>query len=474
MAQVLLHAFHHSFTTKLQPEEVEQLCLLNQTQLAPFISRLKELEKQYASNADGEGFLPDSMTEDFVRLKNDILATSRQNRNQPPLFQLNRPEVLTLPPVEHIRVPVELRPTSEHDANGQTASLMFEKFKQILESYNIPADHKSRFVQSPTGAKFEPRQIRFVIVGNNRFLQHVISAYTTIQSQYPDIGHGLECKFYLAPCTRNDVANYLARHDLWYHRYIFTPFRSPFPYLVPWTRQDEVIGDRSSVLSLPSQYLRQSILQYTRESQNNLNLVVFKLEARYDPSSREATETVSFVQRVEIGIAPAITEYKAKTPTAVALKTEEIMKDKNFLYQAPELQVKYHKVNCTGAPQVEVVDDIVGYQSIVVSNISRKTDQGAASDPTSPNLELYRQPLSKADKTKLVKPGMLCFDPHLLVSSVTLTCNTNNGFRVLIDDSLRGPYRSITISPAVLQSTGQIARFPIQTFFPLACANHKK
>jgi hypothetical protein len=262
------------------------------------------------------------------------------------------------------------------------------------------------------------------------------------------------------------LANYLARIDLWYFRHIFTPFRSQFPFLLPFLREDEIevkTNHDAGVVGQPTQFLRECLVQYVREAHHQYRPLIYKVEARVDASSAEPSDVIPFLQRIEVGISPAIEEYKLKGgPTMQSTSYAEVQKDRNFIYSPVDLSVKYSKVDLVGQPKPEVVDDALPYQSLLLSHVPRKGDLCTAPDPSAVGLELYAQP-AKVDKAK-IKKNTLYYEPRQHVAE--LTCSSPVPFKILVDGVLHGPFRSVRIAIAQTKFDGKTAQFPVQTFFP--------
>lgn len=464
LAQSLLHALDGVPTSIFQPEEVDLLKTLQFHQLVPAINRLQRLEAEHKAAADVGTFNPAVRNADWANMKEQLLAEALQSKANHVQFTLpyNQPQ---FPPpiaqVEHIRVPIELKSkTSEHEGNSQPgypAVTMFAKLQQLLNEYNSPDDDVENL-----------REIRFVIVGNDRLLQHVVTAFYLLQSHYPASFRGLSIRFFIVPCTKNSLANYIASRDLWYCRHIYTPFRCPYPMIVPWLREDETevrSNNEPGATSFPTRFFRETISQYTREALNTYHCVIFKLEGKLDPASNETPDIIPFLQRVEIGLVPAAEEFKAKTGILLAnIKPEDLLKDKNFLYQPVELGVKYHKVDLSGHPKPEIIDDAIPYQSMLISHVPRKGDACSPPNPSSTGLEVMAQVAKNVDKVRL-KKNSLYYEPRQHVAE--LLCTSTTPFKLLADGVLHGPYRSVRISVSTLQGSGRVATFPVQTFFPI-------
>jgi hypothetical protein len=237
---------------------------------------------------------------------------------------------------------------------------------------------------------------------------------------------------------------------------------------VPWLRDDESdlrINNDGPVPIYPTAFLRDCITQYAREAAFSLDCVVYQIEGYYE-SNGEGTpdEVVPFLQRAEIGMAPAVEEFRLRNRKQVGLKAEDALKDKAFTYQPLDLSMRFTRLDLSGRRQPETVDDPAAYTSILFSNIPRKNDPSFPPDPTSGCLELHAQ-AHKADNKKN-KKNVLLLDPKQHVAESVVSSSSQQRFRVLADGIIYGPYSTVRIS-AALDAEKAPAKFPIQTFFPI-------
>jgi hypothetical protein len=490
IAQSLVHAL--DAVCPLTQAEVDSLCTLTLDKLAPIALRFEQLENNLFNLVIKGTFTFRERDVEYEKIKFELLEVARQNTanavsfnlpqhynlmNEYPGVYQNQYPAPPMPLIEHIRIPVELKnKTTEQEGvshPGYPAVAMSEKLLQIINAYHPFADKTTVPPPAENGViavnvpNPKPRELRIVLLGNDKLVQHVVTAYFFLRSNYASHFNGLNIKFFLVPTIRNHIANYLAKLDLWYYRHIFTPFRSPFPFVLPYLRDDEIevrSNHDGGLVGAPTNYFRECVVQYVRESSFTLRPIIYKLEGRVDVNSPEPSETIPFLQRVEIGFSPAVEEFRSKNGPAYAqMAVNEIQKDKNFIYSPPDLVVKYSKVDLVGQPKPEVVDDSIPYHSILISHVPRKGDLCATPDPTSIGLEIQAQ-LSKIDKAKIRK-NSLYFEQRQHVAE--LTCLSQVSFKVVIDGVLHGPFRSIRITVAQTKSDGRIAHFPIQTFLPV-------
>jgi len=466
-ALCLLHAI--SADVECTNADVDVMRSLTPVQTAEFFRRLQELD-QVIFRSQGKARV--DRAQELRRLKDDMIAAGTAAGIGPILTPIPRtpesaqPFCPPLPPVEHVRVPLLMRSkNNEHEKAGPTfpAAYIYDKLQDIVAGYALSADKtgdKNSQVQCV-------REIRFVIVGNDAFTQHIACSYFAMTKLCPDFFKSVRVKFYLAPCTKNSLAGYIARHDAWYHRHVFTPLRSPC-FLVPWLRDDEnelKTGNDGPAPIFPTAYLRDCLTQYARESAFTLDTVIFQIEGYYDARGEGAPdEVVPFIQRAEIGLAAAVEEYRLRTRKPLGLRPEEALKDKAFSFQPLDLGVRFSRLDLSGLKQPELIDEPLPYTSILLANVPRKTDSCFPPDPTAGCLEMYAQ-AHKADRSKY-KKNTLIVDPKQHVAEVVVTSSNQQKFRILADGNIYGPYASIRITVGT-DLNGKVAKFPVQTFFPI-------
>jgi hypothetical protein len=69
-------------------------------------------------------------------------------------------------------------------------------------------------------------------------LHNFLSAVLYVKLIEEELLRGITLKYYLLPAARNHVAAFLARHDSWYNRHVYLPFRSA-SFILPWLSCDD-------------------------------------------------------------------------------------------------------------------------------------------------------------------------------------------------------------------------------------------
>lgn len=284
---------------------------------------------------------------------------------------------------------------------------------------------------------------------------------------------GINVRFLLAPWKKNHLSSWLARHDSWYSRHIFVPFRSP-SFLLPWCslRDDDSKGEEeesqgteatsSADLNAPGRFLRDVMTDYAREATGKCMVNVYLLEGWFaevvDTGKKLETEpdaSIPFTSRIVIGNeAEDVARAQGKKANTVS----------------PEMEVKFSKMDLDGNPGVVITDDPVPYQSILIANTPRTGDSCFPADPTAPWLEMH----AASSAAKFGRSSLLN-DPKQHVGEVEISSSVSTSkFHVIIDDECFGPYHHVRISRATYNppdSTDKYLRvpfaLPVATFFPI-------
>ncbi len=183
-----------------------------------------------------------------------------------------------LPPIMHFSVLSKCTyqlPTKEQvslmclDRTPFPTTPVLETFKTLL------ADH------DPLRNDQKTTELRICITGGDRLLHSFLCAVSHIKLMEEDLLRNINLKFYLLPAaSRNHVAAFLARHDSWYNRHVYLPFRSG-AFILPWLNCDEetsVIEPESVDLPPPGVFYRKLTEDYLRESETSFPFNVYKIE----------------------------------------------------------------------------------------------------------------------------------------------------------------------------------------------------
>jgi len=126
----------------------------------------------------------------------------------------------------------------------------------------------------------EPIRVSIICAGGNATLSEILAAHCFLVEQDPHLLASVEIRYYILPTEGvNDLANYIATCDAWYHRNVWTVTSHP-QLLVPWlSRSDPQWGKipirlDSSRLILPSSLVKSAVENFVRHanSVNKLNI----------------------------------------------------------------------------------------------------------------------------------------------------------------------------------------------------------
>eukprot|EP00461_Guttulinopsis_vulgaris_P004629 UN04631 len=210
LAQNIIHAFEWiSPETQFKPEECDKIRHLSADKLAHYTQRLAMLETKYKQESDTFCYNVMDREQDYLNMKRSMLKEAANTASAPPVYQFphdNAQLPSPLPPIEHVRVPVELKQASKqtgsaehHALTGYPAQGMYEKMRSLFEQYQ---QHPAHLPPSPPGVPTKSREIRLCVIGNDRLLQQVVTSHYLLASHAPHVLEGLDVKYYVVPCTK--------------------------------------------------------------------------------------------------------------------------------------------------------------------------------------------------------------------------------------------------------------------------------
>jgi hypothetical protein len=429
------------------------------------------------------------------------------------------PFSMPLPPVSHLGLGTRSTAvgTYQFDARDQWRIIGYK----VAPFVHVPLqeDLEKVFTMYRDPSRIQPIQIRLMIAGSDELLHQVVCAWCALKQAKPELFDGLSPKFYLLPFSKNHMAAFLARHDAWYNRHIYVPSRSS-TFMAPWIRVDQNDLDGSGASSSsssssspagleeegaelppPGQFFRRSFESYAREAQVTCEPHIYQLEGFLTPDSEGLKpalnsknpgipgpdQLVPFLQRAEIGVMAAAAEFRRTRPAIPAsVRLEDIASgvsphSKGFEYTPVDLVVKFTKMDLQGNITEVVTEDATVYQSLLVSNVPRKSDFLFPPNPTSPNLEMgarLHKNYNAQKAAQLGRKNVLAQDAKQHVVEVEIwAANPQQTFSIVIDNQPFGPYYRVKLLPcfetfvekeaAAATSTGKRMKFPIQTFFPM-------
>ena len=83
--------------------------------------------------------------------------------------------------------------------------------------------------------------LKIVIFGGNQEIHQMVNVFANLLFNDYETYKLKPFVFYLIPTKKNLVAEFLANYDIWYNRYLYTPFlKTP---LVPSARAEDINGE---------------------------------------------------------------------------------------------------------------------------------------------------------------------------------------------------------------------------------------
>lgn len=317
--------------------------------------------------------------------------------------------------------------------------------------------------------------VRVVLSCGNTMLHSFVCAYAQMLQNKPD-GLGVNLKLYLVPFERNHVASFLARHDSFYNRHVYVPFRSPV-FVMPWIDSDPRFGataldEDEKVPEAPLSVgvmFRDLVSVYLREARSTYAMRLWKVDAWTESKEGEQHDhSIPFLQRFEMGLVPQARAYQKEKGLPSDVSFQTLVKDRNFKFQPPDVSVTFTRVNMHGHQLEPVSDESVPYNSVLLANVPRRGDASFPPSPAAGWLEMHARLSDSSQNRAKARKNALMSDPKQHVHSVTITAaDPDTPFLVRVDGFNFGPYKKVVVSPLEDPKTHEQMTFPIQTFFPI-------
>lgn len=347
-------------------------------QLFHLCSRLFAIQTQAASRPDSAR---EVRTRGLAELQQQLKTFAASNSASPIKLpaSANLPQMAPwlpqAPPVTHVSIQQRVGMESAPDSLDQSS--FYNDLKQLFSHYAMRA-----------GVPASPPQIRMIIAGGDDLVQAVAGAFCRLSLVEPQLCSSVDPRFMIVPLHRNSLASWLARHDGWYNRHIFVPWRSS-PLVVPWlrlTEDDPSASASPSTSSLssssvgnssisngalrPGQWMRSTIESYSSESDYRIPLCMYKLEG-WRSESKTPVCAVPMVQRFEVGAMPAAYKWRESRQINVD-KLDDVLKDKTFEFTPPEMEIRFTRMDLAGQPSGDVTEEPGHYYSVAISSVPRR------------------------------------------------------------------------------------------------------
>lgn len=156
--------------------------------------------------------------------------------------------------------------------------------------------------------------------------------------------------------------------------------------------------------------------------------------------------SLSFCQRLDIGIVAEAALQLLTNPDFSNLTMEEVISHKDFKFQGLNLSISYLPMDPSGlAPSSQISDRSSIYHSICVKSTSIPGDTGVLASPDQPWLEVLCEDVStQKRRQKLREEDQSGYSYH--VAQLIVDSATAAKFHILMDGELYGPYHKIIIA----------------------------
>jgi hypothetical protein len=473
-ALFLLNSMKHACTGGLAANTLENMMRLSATGIAQLYVEFEAINANCRKSNSPANILATGMT----KLQN--LVVSKLNvKGDEVEWPDELPEdfVPTRAEMKHLNINVDfsretaykLLTTTEEKKMGLKAGAMsfphtpsYELLKKILGMYQNTGDAMTH--------------VRLCCAGGDAVLHNVLCAYMQIHQSNPQLLESVQVHFYLVPLQENHFAAYIARHDSWYNRHIFVPFRLD-PFLVPWIAVDDSTKQKGEEkVNPPGQFLRSCIESYISEGKQSFDTTVWCVQGWKIGTSTKPDALIPFVQRLAIGANAAIEEVKQANNLPHAT-VKEVKKNKQYDYSALELGVKFVKSSMTGEVMHLVKDEPCTYTNLSLSHVPHIEDACVPPHPTHTWLELHGEP-DKSARKKFTKNHLVANNTQHICSmelqAVKGKAYNSGRFHVLIDGVSFGPYERIKVSPCVNSGGPADIMAPDQPVYTHISKKHKK
>merc|ERR1740137_75149 len=96
-------------------------------------------------------------------------------------------------------------------------------------------------------------------------------AYCGLYRDHPDLASMFDLKFFVIPFIRNLTSEFIARHDSWYSRHIFTPFFADH-VLYPYQESNNLAEYQESEPHVIGRNLKRLSELYITQASETLNI----------------------------------------------------------------------------------------------------------------------------------------------------------------------------------------------------------
>lgn len=441
-AMIILHMLHNAGLTK--DDDVKNFEQLKDVQVNTLFIKLEEIIAE-SNNFQSPQEAQENQKKKLTHIQEELatMATEPKPGRKIKFGETPKPPYfVSLPPVAHL-----LADCKSVDMSPERIDML--RMQQIhYRPYLLFNDMEELFssILSEYSKKPKPLTLRLVIAGNDQLVSILLNTYLRIGQTNPRWLQSVNVKFLLVPWGDNSLASFIARHDSWYHRHIYVPFRGTAPFMIPWIDPEDMERAKLDVqdpgpLLPPAIFLRDTMNLYAREAKSICPIAVYKLEGwkpkTEDPplSSQDEPDLpddlIGFCMRVEIG--QRVTERETKEPGGI--------------FNPPDMDLTFTPMNLAGENQESLSEEGININNLLIANVPREKDKCFPPNPVCPWLEMYAEPKSGAKH--------LATDQKQHISELTLGCNNPTAvFKVRVDGQLFGPYNRITISRATMKKEG--------------------
>jgi len=369
----------------------------------------------------------------------------------------------------------ELRPTAvEGVSDAQVRELReaaeVSGHRRYMFNHHLAALH-SRLVAYAALVErgLPPHPLRVCAAGGDGTMHRLLQAYVVLRCAYPQLCARADLRFYLVPIGRtNRLAQYIARHDGWYRRHIYTAHcrgHPTVPHLIVPANSASVRASTTRRVEplqpskAPQLPLHQCLVDYFREAEQVMLVKVFEVQCWVAPP--EQTEgakeapfvTLAFCTTVEVQLAGGVGEASG----GAALSVQLTMADPYGVSYSSQVSLtgrfnalSFH--NLSTEPEHSPCSGRLQFRCGYASGSAKQTGEG---------------PLRFVKTATVTAGSTTASDNARATRQKSVPPSAVERFSLLVDGDFYGPFAHIQITPCILPGGREELMLPVRTFFPI-------
>jgi len=363
---------------------------------------------------------------------------------------LEEPYVPALPSISHAALVIHTDNAAEFPQRGAIASNV-----QVLPKNTISTSLITLFdrIKAIRREATRPLKIRLVLTGGAETLHHLTMAFASLMCEdklplgedrlyYQEIAENVELEVFVVPFAPCLLADYLARHDSWYRRHVYKPFRT-HALVAPCVSEKTWLTMKSERSSHTMVDFYQGIINnYTREARHTLKVNIwachaFKAHTRGHIASTNTPDMIiPYTTRVDFGKIVWEKHPEVKPLPSITLKWTRVDRSGNKIGLYTEPSTPYRSIRCA---HISIQDKETG----------RLTCASPARSFFELSVKVEQKKIVRQAKTK----SYFLRRPHAHAATLEATAKPGDEFHVLVDNQIYGPFIKVKLVPLRLDKS---------------------